>query len=267
MKGALPGISLVVCDLAGTTVDYGSRAPVAAFIEVFARHGVSASEAEARAPMGRHKRDHIEQMLSMPPLAERWRNVYGRDWSVGDVDSLFREFEPIQMELLDAHAEPVPGAAEAVAAWRAAGMKVAATTGYNRPMTDRVLRAAARRGLSFDFSCCATEVPAGRPAPWMIFRCMEALGAYPPSAVLAIGDTTADIGAGLNAGVWSVGVFATGNMLGLSLPEAERLSGPELAARRNRATAEMVAAGAHAVVDSIVDATELVFPSAAGRRE
>jgi phosphonoacetaldehyde hydrolase len=46
-------ISLVVCDLAGTTVDYGSCAPLAAFIELFARHGVTASEEEARMPMTR----------------------------------------------------------------------------------------------------------------------------------------------------------------------------------------------------------------------
>ena len=67
-----------------------------------------------------------------------------------------------------------------------------------------------------DAAVCAADVPAGRPAPWMIYRAMELLGVYPPQAVVAIGDTIADIEAGLNAGVWAMGVTRTGNMLGLA---------------------------------------------------
>ena len=49
----------VILDWAGTTVDYGSRAPVQVFIEIFSRRGIEVTEAEARGPMGSAKRDHI----------------------------------------------------------------------------------------------------------------------------------------------------------------------------------------------------------------
>ena len=45
-------IRLVAFDLAGTTIDFGSRAPAGVFVELFARHGVTVSEAEVRGPMG-----------------------------------------------------------------------------------------------------------------------------------------------------------------------------------------------------------------------
>ena len=62
-------IRLVIFDWAGTLVDHGSRAPALAFVETFAKFGVTASEAEARAPMGMPKRPHLAEMLAAPPLA------------------------------------------------------------------------------------------------------------------------------------------------------------------------------------------------------
>ena len=44
-------IKLVVFDLAGTTVDFGSRAPVLAFTELFKRHKIKLYEAEVRGAM------------------------------------------------------------------------------------------------------------------------------------------------------------------------------------------------------------------------
>ena len=63
MNDSAPRIRLVIFDLAGTTIDFGSRAPAGVFVEVFAREGVTVADAEARVPMGMHKRDHIREML------------------------------------------------------------------------------------------------------------------------------------------------------------------------------------------------------------
>src|SRR5262245_35322615 len=62
------GVRAVIFDISGTVLDYGSRGPVVAFIELFARHGVAVSPEEARWPMGTHKRDHIWTMLSDPDI-------------------------------------------------------------------------------------------------------------------------------------------------------------------------------------------------------
>ena len=45
-------IKAVIFDWAGTMIDFGSRAPMGAFVEVFGEFGVDLTVAEARGPMG-----------------------------------------------------------------------------------------------------------------------------------------------------------------------------------------------------------------------
>jgi len=65
-------IRAVIFDWAGTTVDYGCFAPVQAFQEAFAHHGVPVTLEETRKPMGMLKRDHIRTMLRMERIARAW---------------------------------------------------------------------------------------------------------------------------------------------------------------------------------------------------
>jgi len=249
---------LVVADLAGTTIDFGSSAPAGVFVELFQRHGVEATAAEAREPMGTAKRDHIATMTRMPRIAEAWRAAHGTDCSEADIDRLYAEFIPLQLETLPQFDQLVPGTREMAEALAAAGIAVAVTTGYDHEMTRVVLDAAARQGFVPSVAVCASDVAAGRPAPWMIFRAMEKAGVYPPSAVVAVGDTIADIEAARNAGVRAVGVTATGNMLGLSLAEYEGLSEGDRGVRLATAREAMLAAGADAVIASVAELPSLL---------
>ena len=251
-------IRLVAFDLAGTTIDFGSSAPAGVFVDLFRRHGVTVSDTEARGPMGTAKRDHIAALAALPRVAADWRKAHGRDFSEADLDALYTEFIPLQLESLPAFDGLIPGTVEAVRALRAAGIKVAATTGYNTAMTDVVMQAARRQGFAPDAVVCASDVAAGRPAPWMIFRAMERCGIFPPPAVVAVGDTIADIEAARNAGAWAMGVSATGNMLGLSRAAHDALDPADRATRLARARAAMLAAGAHAVVESVADVPALL---------
>src|SRR5262245_44796509 len=105
----------VILDWAGTTVDYGSRAPVMVFIEVFRRRGIEISEAEARGPMGMAKRDHIAAVIGLPRVATRWRELHGHEAGEADVTLLYEEFLPLQKETLaQCGSEVIPGVAEAI---------------------------------------------------------------------------------------------------------------------------------------------------------
>ena len=160
-------IRLVAFDLAGTTIDFGSRAPAGVFVELFARHGVTVSEAEARGPMGTAKRDHIAALAALPRVAEAWRKAHaGRSAGTAEIDELYAEFIPLQLKSLPAFGDLIPGTVEAAQALRAAGMRVAVTTGYDTAMTKVVLEAAGRQGFVPDAAICASDVAAGRPAPW-----------------------------------------------------------------------------------------------------
>src|SRR5207248_1699193 len=71
------------------------------------------------------------------------------------------------------------------------------------------------------------DVAAGRPAPWMVFRIMEAAGVFPPAAVVKVGDTVPDVEEGRNAGAWSVGVTDTGSEVGCTAEEFAALPAGE----------------------------------------
>ncbi len=231
MSGS-PEIKLVVFDWAGTTIDFGCLAPAGAFVTAFAEAGVPVSVGEARGPMGLHKKDHLRAMLQVPEIGGRWRTRHGREWTEADVENLYRVVTPMQVAAAKRHSALIPGVVACVAELRARGIKVAASTGYFREAAEVVYAAAREQGYEPDFTICADDVPAGRPAPWMIFRAMEATGVYPPAAVVKVGDTVIDIEDGHNAGVWSVGVVDSSNEMGLSEADFAALSAAEREQRR-----------------------------------
>jgi phosphonoacetaldehyde hydrolase len=81
---------------------------------------------------------------------------------------------------------------------------------------------------------------------------------YPLGAIIKVGDTESDIQEGLNAGVWSVGVAATGNALGLSEAAFHTLDAKVRGAKVQRARAELAAAGAHYVVDTLAQLSTVI---------
>jgi phosphonoacetaldehyde hydrolase len=252
------GISLVVADMAGTLCDYGSSAPAAAFVELFKRHGIVATDAEARVPMGLQKRDHVETMLRMDSVAAQWAEKSGNAWTETDLDALYAEFIGIQLGVLPDYTDLIPGIQEAVTDFHEHGIAVAGTTGYDTEMMGIVVAGLADQGVKLDAAICATDVASGRPAPWMIFRAMEATQCSPPHTVVKIGDTLPDVEAGMRAGVWSIGVTDTGNMAGCNKAVWEALSDSERVTRRDKATEEMKKLGAHYVLTSVVDLPDLI---------
>jgi phosphonoacetaldehyde hydrolase len=254
----MQGVQLVVFDWAGTTVDHGCFAPVAAFIGAFAQHRVKVSVAEARAPMGLHKKDHIRTILQMPAVTQRWREARQRDWQEPDVDALYAAFVPLQMEVIDNHSRLVPGLLDCVAELRRLGIKIGATTGYFQEAANRVYAAARAQGYEADICLCAGDAPVGRPAPWMIFRIMERLGIYPPSAVVKVGDTVPDIAEGRNAGAWSVGVTATSSEVGCTEAEYAALPNALRQQKLEAARTLLLDAGAHDVLSSVIELPALL---------
>jgi phosphonoacetaldehyde hydrolase len=251
-----PEIKLVVFDWGGTTIDFGCLAPAGAFVAAFAARGVSVTLAEVRGPMGTHKKDHIRAMLRTESVSAKWRAATGSDWTETDAEDLYRAVTPLQLEAIAQHSALVPGFCDLARVLRNLGLKLAGTTGYFRAAAAAVLAAAKQQGYEPDFNICADDVPAGRPAPWMIFRCMEALDVYPPAAVVKVGDTVIDIEDGRNAGCWSVGVVDSSNEMGLTREELRALPPQEYNARFERVVERYFAAGAHAVSHSIRDIIE-----------
>ncbi len=246
-------VQLVVFDWAGTLVDFGSLAPLAAFLKVFEAEGVPVSLAEARAPMGIEKRTHIATMLGEAALAGRWETIKGKPADDGDIDRLFRSFLPAQIAAIAEHAEVIPGVLDTVSALRARGIRIGSNSGYNAEMMAAVLPAAERQGLVPDHVLNSSDVARGRPGPAMALMNAAALSVDCVAACVKVDDTVAGVEEGLNAGFWSVGLSCSGNETGLSRSEWEALSAEQQEDFRRAATGRLSRAGAHYVIDSSAD--------------
>jgi phosphonoacetaldehyde hydrolase len=234
-------LNMIVLDWAGTTVDYGSIAPVKTLTELFARAGMPIIESEARRDMGLPKKDHIRNIL------------LARNGNEDGLDELYRDFIPLQFACLADYSTVIPGVPEAVERFRQRDLKIGSTTGYTRAMLDILVEQSAQAGYRADCSLTPEDAGAGRPHPFMMYSLAIRLQTYPMAEVVKVGDTPVDILEGLNAGAWSVGVAKTGNMIGLSQQAFEALPLPEQAHRLQHARTQLAEAGAHYVVDSVAE--------------
>ena len=246
-------IRSVILDWAGTTMDYGCMAPAVVFVEVYRRQQVPISMDEARAPMGAHKRVHIKKISEQDAVRRRWQEAHGRLPTDDDVDAMFAEFVPLQLECLSEYSDMIPGALDAVEQCKKRGYKIGSTTGYLPEMMEINLRDAERQGYVPDSTVSAGQVPAGRPYPFMCLQNMINMQVSPVEACVKVDDTIPGVEEGLNAGMWTVGLAISGNEVGLPLDEWEALPEDEKQAKRERAYRRMETCGAHYVVDTIAD--------------
>lgn len=249
----------VILDWAGTVVDHGSRAPVAALQSIFEEAAIPISIVEARESMGLAKKAHIRSILAIPRVRCAWVTIKGTEPSEKDVENLYAEFIPRQLECLTSYSALIPGVASAVARMRARGLKIGSTTGYNRPMLDHLLARAAEQNYIPDSSVCPDEAGGGRPMPWMCYLNAIRLQEFPLAAFVKIGDTPNDIEEGLNAGMWTIGITRTGNEVGLTEAEWEALSSDDhetalcVAKQRLRDAGAHFTAGSAAECDPLLD--------------
>lgn len=246
-------LKAILLDWAGTTMDYGCYAPAVVFVQVYERKGVPISVQEARMPMGAHKKVHIRKISQIESVRERWQQTHGRAPNEDDVDAMFQDFIPLQMNVLADYADLIPGTLEAIKEFRAHGLKIGSTTGYTREMMGLLQSEAAKRGYVPDSTVCASDVPEGRPAPFMCLQNMINLQVYPPEAIVKVDDTLPGIEEGLNAGMWTIGLAKTGNEIGLNAQEIAILAPDDLKMKLQHAYTRMAQAGAHYVVDGIWD--------------
>jgi phosphonatase-like hydrolase len=191
-------IDLVVFDMAGTTVEDRGQVPDA-FRGALTDQGIAVDDGALQAWRGASKREVLSHFVE---------GQFGHD----DADNARRielAYAAFRRRLERSYAEggvrAVVGAEETFAWLRERGIQVALTTGFYRKVTDTILRALGwQPGVTIAASVCSDEVTRGRPAPYMIFRAMEATGVVAVSRVIKVGDTALDLQAGTNAGVRGV---------------------------------------------------------------
>ena len=248
-------VKALVLDWSGTVADAYVLAPAVVFAEVFKKHGVEISMFEARGPMGLRKDLHIKALTETPEIRHRWKEIKGKDPDQGDVDAMFEDFVPMQLDCLRQYTDLLPGVAEVVQRLQKQGIKIGSTTGFVRPMVDILEEDAKKQGYVPDASVAGDEVEHGaRPKPFMVYKNLDMMDVHPIQSVIKVDDTISGIGEALEAGCWGVGVSRYSNYMDVdSLADAESFSDEDMARRLDHTNEILQKAGAHYVIDSLAD--------------
>jgi len=189
-------VRLVVFDVAGTIIeDHGEV--IDAFRDALSANALTTTEDELKELKGSSKQHVI-------------RTFVERQWGAGDAgngERIRRAYDDfkhaLESKFANGGTKTIRGADEAFAWLKARQILCATTTGFYRAVTDAILRAVGWQD-TFVANICSDDVPEGRPAPYMIFRAMEAARIGDVRAVLNVGDTPLDLQAGARAGVLGV---------------------------------------------------------------
>jgi len=128
-----------------------------------------------------------------------------------------------------------------------------------------ILPRAAAQAYAPDLVVCAHETPQGRPSPLMIYKACADLGVWPLSRVVKVDDAEVGVAEGRNAGCFTIGVAASGNMVGLTAQALADLDGDERAVLLKAAADRLRDAGADLVIGTVADLIPALEAEAARR--
>ena len=244
-------VKALILDWSGTVADAYVIAPAVVFVDVFANQGVEISMEEARGPMGLRKDLHIAALTQEPEIRERWLKVKDDYPTQDDVDNMFSDFVPMQLDCLRRYTTLLPGVAETTKKIKADGIKIGSTTGFVRSMVDILAADAKEQGFHADVTVAGDEVVHGaRPKPFMVYRNLDLLDVHPIQSVIKVDDTISGVGEGLEAGCWTVGIARYSNYMNInSFEEAESVSEEEISRRLGKTREILEKSGAHYVID------------------
>lgn len=183
------GIRLMVFDMAGTTVEDGGQVPKA-FNAALAECDIRITDEQLAQIRGASKREAIAELVAK----------YGKPAWQGRAETVYASFVRHMAEEFNAGVQAIRGAEDTFRFLKASGVKIALTTGFDRDIASLLLDALGWKAIADHFAC-GDDVPRGRPAPYLIFRAMEATGVDSVHDVGTLGDTILDLQAGYNAGV------------------------------------------------------------------
>lgn len=246
-------LKAVVFDWAGTIFDFGSHAPMGAFVRLFEQAGITVSIQDARGPMGLPKWDHIKALGQLPHVQKQWLAAHGQAMTDDDVDRLYKIFTPMNASAVRDHAKMIEGVVPLVNRLRKDGLKIGTTTGYNRAIMDVVLPLAQAQGFEPDNLVCCDDLPVSRPEPYGMYKCFLDLQVAPARSVVKVDDTVPGLLEGRHAGCFTVGVLLSGNEAGLTEAELRSLSEPQLEQIRQRVKGSLGAAKPDFFVDTVAD--------------
>lgn len=190
----LEGIDLMVCDMAGTTVQEGGIV-YKTLRESMQQHGIEVSEADIGPWHGAKKEAVIEHFAKRAGLSDADHEAKITDVSQTFEESIEKSYfsETAAIGLIDTNLKGYFKRLKDV------GVKIGLDTGYPQNIQRGLVQ---KLGFDEVVDCYISsyDVREGRPFPYMIHQLMERAGVQDVRRVAKIGDSCRDMEMGRNAG-------------------------------------------------------------------
>lgn len=193
-------IRLAVLDMAGTTVADGGLV-----LQAFEAAASAAGIGEA-GPERDRARQYVIDTMGQSKIAV-FRHLLGDEAGAQRANQAFED--AYDALIGDGHARPIDGAVEAISKLRAAGVKVALTTGFSASTKEKLLAALGWTDIA-DLTLAPSEAGRGRPYPDLVLTSVLRLEIDDVREVAVLGDTASDVLAGRRAGAQIVAGALTG---------------------------------------------------------
>lgn len=222
---------LVVVDGAGTLFDPGSVVPVFGFQSGFREYkpvnyppfGYEPDFSLVMKYMGRAKLEHIKLLLREPAVRDAFLGAYDREPTEVDAHGIYESFKS-QLYPAAARTEEIAGVKEAAFQLKEARIPLVMTTGYDRRMVEETRKRLPWLDEVLLASFTASDVKKARPAPFMIYRAMEAALVENPAYAVNAGDTEVDTESADNAGMPGITV-ASGSLRDMEARKLDEILG------------------------------------------
>ncbi|EOM74562.1 phosphonatase-like hydrolase [Rhodococcus rhodnii] len=192
-------ISLVVFDMAGTTVEDGGLVR-RAFVAADEHAGLAATDAE-RAEM----LDYVDVTMGQSKITVFRHLAHGDEATAQAANAAFEAAYAAMVA--GGEVSAMPGALDTFAELRARHVKIALTTGFARDTQNAILDALGWREIA-DVALCPGDGVRGRPHPDMPLTALLRTETESVSSMIVVGDSASDIVSGVRAGARaSVGVL------------------------------------------------------------
>jgi phosphonatase-like hydrolase len=186
----------VLFDVIGTTIiESDPTLVVTSFKKAFEDHQVVVDEAVIQRNRGRDKMLMIETV------------IHEQNLSVALAPKIYHSFQSNIVSNLHQFRSQ-RGATEIFNYLRKQNIKIGLGTGLSRDLFEQILNHLQWNLADFDYIGIANEMGESRPSPIMIYDMMKKLGISNAKEFLKVGDTTADIQEGKNAGVVTVAILS-----------------------------------------------------------
>lgn len=216
MSTPSPAFTAILFGLSGCLVDFGARTAALALQRL---HPNSKNSA------------HLCAALGGSPLPEETQQF----------QELLREIAPTQ-------AEPTPGTPEILDALHHQGIPCA----WLDELPTQTCQALACQ-LPEWLNGNSTYLHRPWPAPDAIWVSLMALNTQQLEGCILVSGEPRLLQAGLNAGIWTIGLALSGSLCGMALADWHSLSSSERDQKRSQATLSLYRLGVHSVIDQLSD--------------